>query len=380
MATATATTQASGTGTAAQASIPFPIASRKQSRASFTLATVNLSGALQPQTPTEIPATGFLRFIDLFFSLTATGGTPQVTADAPFSLLASIGLRTSDGTPILVPVTGYQLFLINKYGGQNGNAPFSDPRNPLRGFVGTAASFAFALRIPFEIDASTGLGAVPALASNRSYQLDMTFNSISSLYGATTPPTGVAVNTIGIAHYWAVPVSQNDAQLQQASSPTGLGTLARWQLETPPVTPGNKFVKSNNVGGVLGCLIWTIRDSSGVRQDAALPALTQLYLDNEPQTYWSTASMLSEMSQQFALDSATPDTYKGYDNGVRAVNWIADGGSIAGDPIGTRAQMLSTLDATLLQLMMNALGGAASTLEILTQTVSSPNAGFLYAK
>lgn len=366
--------------TTAQAAIPFPIASRKQSRASFSLATVNLSAALQPQTPTEIPATGFLRYIDLFFTTVGTGGTPQVTADAPFSLLASIGLRTSDGTPILVPVTGYQLYLINKYGGQAGNSPFADPRNPANGFVGTAASFAFALRIPFEIDAATGLGSVPALASNRSYQLDMTFNSISGVYGATTPPTAVTVNTIGIAHYWAVPVSQNDAGLQQSSGPAGLGTLARWQLETPPVTPGNKFVKSNNVGGVLGALIWTIRDSSGVRQNAALPALTQLYLDNEPQTYWTDTALIREMSQWFGIDSITPDTYKGFDNGVRAVNWGADGGSTAGDPNGTRAQYLSTLDATLLQLSMNAIGAAGSTLELLTLTVSSPNAGFIYSK
>lgn len=366
--------------TAPQATIPFPIASRKQSRSSFALPTVNLSASLSPQTPVEVPATGYLRFVDLFFSLVATGGTPQVTADAPFSLITTIGLRTSDGTPILVPVSGYQLYLINKYGSQAGISPQADPRNPLNGFVGTAAAFAFSLRIPFEIDAATGLGSVPALASNRNFQIDMTFTSISGLYGATTPPTGVAVSTLGIAHYWAVPVASNDANLQQTTAPMGLGTLARWQLETPPVTPGAKFIKSNNVGGTLGTLIWTMRDSSGVRQEAALPAVTQLYLDNEPQTYWTTAALLKEMANWFGLEVNTPDVYKGFDNGVRAMSFAADGGTQAGDGQASRAQFLSTLDATLLQLWMANIGGAGSTLELLTQTVSSANSGFIYAK
>lgn len=368
------------TAAPAAPTIPFPIASRKQTRSSFTLPTVNMSANIQPQTPIEVPATGYLRFVDLFFTLVATGGTPQVTADAPWSTITSIGLRTSDGTPILVPVSGYQLFLINKYGAQNGIMPQADPRNPLNGYVGTATAFAFSLRIPFEIDSATGLGSVPALASNRNFQIDITFNSISGLYGATTPPTAVTINTLGIAHYWAVPVATNDAKLAQTTAPMGLGTLSRWQLETPAVTPGAKFVKSNNVGGVIGTLIWTLRNSSLARDEADLPAVTQIYLDNEPQTYWTTASLLREMANWYGLDTAGPDVYKSYDSGVRAWSLSAEGGSQAGDAAGSRAQFLSTLDATLLQFWMANFGSGASTLEILTQTVSSANSGFIYAK
>jgi len=358
--------------------IPFPIASRKQSRSSFSLPVVNMGASLSPQTPIEIPATGYLRYVDLSFVVVATGGTPQVTADAPWSLITSIGLRTSDGTPILVPVSGYQLYLINKYGGQAGNSPWADLRR--RSYTGTAASYAFWLRIPFEIDAATGLGSVPALASNRNFQLDLTVNSISGLYGATTPPTAVTVTIFGIANYWAVPVAQNDAGLQQVGAPVGLGTLARWQLETPPVTPGDKFVKSNNVGGTIGALIFTLRNSSGVRTDADWPNLSQLYLDNEPQTYLVKRYWERIMCDQFGLSATTKEAINGLDNGVFVISFAADGGSMAGDPMATRAQFLSTLDASLLQLWGSTYGAGASTLEILTLTVSTANAAFVYGK
>lgn len=359
--------------------IPFPIASRKQSRSSFTLPTVSLSASLSPQTPIEIPATGYLRYVDVRFTVATSGGTPQVTADAPFSLVTSIGLRTSDGTPILVPVTGYQLYLINKYGGQGGNSPVADPKYGY-GYVGTATAYNFWLRVPFEFDAATGLGSVPALASNRNFQLDMTLTSIAGLYGATTPPTTVTVNVSGTAHYWAVPVAANDAGLDQSGSPIGLGTLARWQLETPPVTPGDKFVKSNNVGGTLGALIFVLRTSAAARSDSDWPALSQIYLDNEPQSYWTKGDWERKMVRDFMLASATKDTANGLDSGVYVWNLGAEGGSIAGDPQGTRAQYLSTLDASLLQLWGSSFGATSSTLEILTLTISAANAAFIYAK
>lgn len=363
------------------AAIPFPIASRKQSRNSFTLPTVSLGAALSPQTPIEIPATGYLRYIDINFTVTTSGGTPQVTADAPFSLISSIGLRTADGTPIIVPMTGYQLFLVNKYGVGNANAPYSDPRvGPTSKFNGTATAYNFWLRLPLEIDAATGFGSIPALASNRNYQLDITFNSIAGLYGATTPPTTVNVSTTGIAYYWAVPVAGNEAGLAQTTQPFGLGTLARWQIETPPLTPGDKRVKSNNVGGVIATQIFVIRTSAGVRSESDWPALAQLFLDNEPQNYLTTNSWRKMMVEQFGLLATSSDVANGLDNGVRVLSYAADGGSLAGDPSGTRAQYLSTLDATLLELYGSAFGATASTLEILTQTISSPNAAFVYGK
>ena len=373
--------------TAAQAApaIPFKIASRKQTRQAFTPSTATLGASSVSLSPIEVPATGYLQSIRLEVTGTWSGGGAGTSfnADAPFNAISSIGVRSADGTPIITPISGYQLFLVNKYGGQIFSGQTADPRNAY-GYSATGGTatgtFKFFLSLPFEFDHETGLGAIPALASNRSYVIDVSLAPIATIFGATNTPTGATLNIIGYSEYWAQPAAANSVGQAQQTAPQGLGTLNRWQLETPVVTAGAKYVKSNNVGGTIRTHILTLRTSAGARTDSDWPALTQLYVDNEPQFYLTTNYWADFMSRIYGYSATSKDVAGGLDTGVYVVPYsllLGSGYSDSSD--NSRGQLLNTNSATLLQFYGASFGASANTLEILTSTVSG-TASNVYSK
>lgn len=366
--------------------IPFRIASRKQTRLAFAPATISLgASASTPLSPIEIPATGYLSAVRLEVSGTWAGGGAGTAfnADAPFNTIASIGVRDASGTPIITPIGGYALYLINKYGGVSfsGNAQDAKLSRSYAATGGTATgTYSFFLHLPFEFDRTTGLGSLPALASNRSYIVDVTFAAISTIFGATNTPTSVSLTFKGYSEYWAQPAAANSLGQAQETQPQGLGTLARWLMETPAVPAGaTTYVKSNNVGGTIRNVILVLRTAAGARTDADFPAVFQWYLDNEPQVYFTKTYFQDVISRWFNLTSATLDAAGGLDTGVYVLPFHALLSGVAGDSEGSRGQLLNTNSASLLQYYAASFGASASSLEIYTQTISGA-ASVIYAR
>jgi hypothetical protein len=360
---------------AAAPAIPFKIAGRKQTRSAFTPATVTLSTTAVSFSPLEVPATGYLSAIRLEVTGTWSGGGAGTSfnADAPFNAISSIGVRDASGTPLITPMTGYQLYLINKYGGQVYTGVSADPKNAY-GYAATGGTatgtFKFFLSLPFEFDHETGLGAIPALASNRSYIVDITAAPIATIFGATNTPTGATLNIIGYSEYWTQPAAANSIGQAQQPQPQGLGTLGRWLFEGISVTAGTKSLKSNNVGGTLRNHILVLRTAAGARTDADWPALFQLYVDNEPQNYLTSTYFADAMARQYNFTASTKDAAGGLDTGVYVLPYHAWLGSVSGDTNNSRGQLLNTNSATLLQFYGASFGASAATLEVITQTVS----------
>lgn len=379
MANAPAVAQTPVAQRAAVPAIPFALASRKMTRFSFTAGTTTLNSASQlPLSPIQIPAVGYLSHINLEVTVTGTGGTtPAFTADAPFNVLQSVEFKTAAGNDIIVPVTGYQLYLMNKYGAQYAVAPYSDNRLS-RQYSATAPSAHFFLQIPLEIDAGNGYGAIPALASNRSYQLNLIMAAISNVLSGAP---GVTVTINGTAHYWSEPPAQTASGAVQATAPSGVGTVSQWQVEMPAVTPGDKLIKSNNVGNVLRTLIFTLRNSSGARIDTnGWPGVAEIYLDNEPMFYWTQNEWEDSMVKWFGLTAASKDVAQGIDTGVYVLPFHALAGGLAGNPANSRSQLLPTVDGSQLQIRGTSFGSASSTLEILTNSVIPTDAATLYSR
>lgn len=377
MANAPATAQ-QPTGQNAAPALPFNIASRKMSRFSFNVGTVAAAGATPvPISPIQVPAVGYLSHINLEVTVTGTGGTtPAFTADAPFNILQAVEFKTAAGNDIIAPYTGYQLYLANKYGCQFAEAPMSDARLG-RQYSATAPSAHFFLQVPLEIDSRNGLGAIPALASNRSYQLSLTLAAISTvLSGAPT----VNVSITGTAYYWSEPPATTQTGVGQQTSPDGVGTLSQWQIEMPGVTPGDKYIKSNNVGNVLRTLIFTLRNASGARIDTnGWPAVSEIYLDNEPMFYLSQNEWEDLMCKWYGFQAASKDVANGLDTGVYVLPFHVLAGTRAGDANNRRTQLLPTLDASQLQIRGTSFGSAVSTLEILTNSVIPTSSAALFA-
>lgn len=360
-------------------SLPFNIAGRRMTRFSFTTGTQTLqAGAPLPLSPIQIPAVGYLSYLNLEITVTGTGGTtPAFTADAPFNVLQAVEFKTASGNDIIAPLTGYQLYLADKWGAQYTEAPFSDARIGKQ-YSAVAPSAHFFLQIPLEIDAETGFGAIPALASNRSYQLSLTLAAIATLVSGA-PSVTVTIN--GTAYYWSEPPASTQSGMSQQTQPQGLGTLSQWQIEMPPVTPGDKYIKSNNTGNVIRTLIFTLRNSAGARIDTnGWPGVTELYLDNEPLMYLTQNEWEDCMQKWYQLTSPTKDTASGLDTGVYVIPFHCLAGGVAGNVMNSRAQLLPTLDASQLQIRGTSFGSAASTLEIITQSIVPTSAAALFSK
>jgi len=369
----------------AQALVPFTLASRASSRQSFSIPNITLSASAPvtpPGTPVQVPAVGWLRSLRFEVTLDGTGGTPAFAADAPWNVIQQISVKNAAGQPLIAPVTGYELYLINKYGAQGAGmvsayGTLADPKNN-RQYSATAPDAHFFLDLPFEIDPSSGLGAIPALASNRSYQVEVTLNSMSAIYSAQ--PTSAVVSLDVTANYWDVPPATTPGGAVQATDPFGAGTLSLWQKEVPVIAPGDQLTRSNNVGNVIRNIILTTRTAAGARTDADFPGIMELYVDNNPMIRLKKTEWQDLMARAYGYNATALDTAGGLDTGVYVFPFHVLAGGLSNDPSNSRAQLLPTLDATLLQFKGYGYGASISTLTVLTQAVTSDNSAFIYSK
>ena len=354
----------------AQQILPFTIGSRASSRFSFSLGTTSLGSAQKPLSPIQIPAVGYLTSITLDVTVETSGGSaPAWADDGPFSILSLIELRNSSGNDLIVPMDGYRYYCLNKYGCQSVDAPYSDAKLDTT-YDDTVTKTHFILDVPCQISPADAFGAIPALASNRSYQLAVSLDSIAGSFDPVVTSGTVTIN--GYANYWTEPVAQTMGGVSQQTAPPFNGSLNLWQNEPISVTPGDKYLKSGNVGNVLRTLIFTLRDSSGDRIETdGWPELCELYLDNQPMLHLPKAIWESWMSKTYQF-RGTKDSAGALDTGVFVIPFFAmsEGHAIAN---GRRNQYLPTLDASLLQLRGTSWGSSASTLEIMTNSVQPVN-------
>ena len=356
------------------ATLPFPIASRAMTRFSEQV-TAPLSGAgVTPLAPIQLPAVGYLRRLQLKVDVTTTAGTGFLD-DGPFNILSRVSFDTAAGNNIVVPYTGYELYLLNKYGHPTVPAPYADPKYIAYSTTsGTAATFY--LDIPFELDSETAWGSIPALASNRSYKLNISL----APYTVVTAATGGSVTITAVAHYWSEPPAQSASGISQDTQPMGLGTVSQWQLDSHSVTPGDKLLKLSNVGNFMRSVIFVSRTAAGARTSVNWPALTELYLDNEPMMYLPKADWERYMRQWFGLASTGADTANGLDTGVYVIPFNALVGATSGNVTNSRSQYLPTLDSSQLQIRGQNFGAAISSVSIMTNSVVPTTSADVYSK
>lgn len=385
-ASSTQTANSSASSNQVATSLPFSVASRLAKRQSFALTNVSLASAsptVPAGSPVQVPAVGYLQALRLEFTGTVSGGTSPalVTGDTPWNVISSIAVTNSAGQNLIAPMTGYELYLINKYGFQGAGlaAPIGalqDPKNN-PSYSASGSGFHFFLDLPFTIDQRFGMGAIPALASNRSYNVQITYNSIANVYSGA-PNLSVTVDATAV--YWEVPVSTTPGGVQQVTTPYGGDTLSLWQKETALLTQGENTTKSSNVGNVIRNIILVARDSTGNRLTFAdWSNVVELYLDNNPLIREKKTEWLDELARQYGY-IGTSDAAGGLDSGVFVFPFALLAGGNAGDPSSSKAQYLPTLDATLMQLKGNAWGAGAAggTLTIITQAVTTSNIGYIY--
>jgi hypothetical protein len=366
--------------------LPFAIASRRKTSLGFTTNTVTMSttGANSNVGPQEIPATGFLRYIELIVvgTTAANAATVVFAADAPWNAIAYTTLTNASGDSIIVPIDGYMLYLMNKWGALSEDPPFSDPRqSPIFSAVagvgsGLGGSFAFSLRVPLEIDPETAFGSIPSMASNKSLQLALQIAPTSVVYttAPTTPPT---VQITGYQEYWSMPNADNGRGIAQATQPNGNNSVMIWRLDTPQQGPGDKTYKFANIGNVLRMFILIYRNGSNARADSLIPALHQIILNNDTMIYKPDNIWQDDLASAYGYTNAARDAANGLDTGVRPFHYFMNSvGTVKSS--NPRTQYLPTLDTTALNYRATSYGSGMGTLQVLTCEIKPTDPAALY--
>ena len=367
--------------------IRFTVASRPQRRFSNTQ-TVSNATATSFQ-PIQLPATGFVRKVSLLFSATATfASTGAVVAgDAPFNLVSGITITDATGQAIQQPISGYNLYLVNKHLSFGSMENTNIPRAWANPHVGsdynytsstTLGTALFRLDLDFEQDYNTGYGCIPNLDSNASLQVKIDVAAYTAAWTGTTPSAQTI--SVRLAQYYWAPVGSTVGGVAAMTQPVGFGDYVETRYETQTVSASaENTVSVTNRGGLIKGIIAVSR-AAGVRTAITAASNLGLLLDNNAidegipieehydmvrRTY---GYIGTDLTTSYAPLSA--GTLPGLDRGV--VVWPF--GALSGG----RDSWLATRVGSLLQFKVTP-GASATSLEIVTQLAQVKDAAAFYA-
>lgn len=366
------------------AGIPFAVASRPQRRFANSQTVSNLAGSGSFQI-VQLPATGWVRKVSLFFTQTVTSASAGavVAGDGPFNLIRSVTLTDATGQPVVQPITGYNLYLVNKYLPGANSGPLGANGNPMvspeYAFASTATTgtATFRLDLDFEIDHRTGYGCIPNLDSNASLQLKVDFDVSTVAFSGTT--TSAATLSMRVEQdYWA-PVGSSIGGVAVDSAPPGAGDYVETRYETQTVSASaENLVNLTNRGGLVKGVLLVSR-AAGTRTAITAASNLGVLLDNQPINEGITIeSHYDEVRRAYGYFGAdlttsyaplTAGVQAGLDRGVVPVPFFALSGG--------RDSWLNTRAGSLFQIKVTP-GSSATTLEVVTQLAQVKDAASFY--
>jgi len=313
--------------------------------------------------PIDIPAFGYLRHILLLVqtSVAGVGGGNTVAAneDAPWKALRDITVTDVNGVPIIGPVTGYELYLIDKWGGYNFD---TDPANgPAYSAVavgaGATGNLAFMLRIPVEIAERDGLGALPNMNSSSTYKLWYTVAPGSEIYSTPPATTYPTLRVRAFLEAWAQPPQADLRGMPNMTTPPAMGTSQFWSKTVVNVSAGDQRIRLTRVGNLIRNLLFVFRNATPARNSTNFPDPIRLEWDGKILFNMSSLVWQNKMRENTGL---APDT------GLFAMMMTTDMDYKIGNEM--RDQYIATTQATRLELVGSF--GVAGTLTVLTNDVA----------
>jgi hypothetical protein len=365
----------------------FTVASRPQGRFSNTQTVSNLAGAVSFQ-PIQLPATGWVRYIEMLFTAAVTSASAGavVAGDAPWNLPAAITLTDATGQPIIQPISGYNLYLKNKYSAAGTAFSTDFPRwtmNPHMGpeyafsSTATVGTAVFRLILPIEQDYNTGYGCIPNLDSNASLQLKIDVAASTVAFTGTT--TSSATLSVRVSqHYWA-PVGDNVGGVPAMSKPVGAGDFleTRYETNTLNASAENLVTLTNRGGLVKNTMI--VSRAAGVRTAFTAGSPVGVILDNNPifegilleEWYDMVRRMFGYLGADLTTSYAplTAGALPGLDRGVIPFPFFALSGG--------RDSWLNTRVGSLYQLRVTP-GASATAFEAITELEQVKDAAAFY--
>jgi hypothetical protein len=252
--------------------IPF---TRAATLATMRDATRSYTAGQQDQI--QLQTNAFLENVILDFALLTgsnSGNSVAFAVDSPWQVIGQIRLDDPAGQSIIAPITGYQLYVLNKYlpDVECRFDPKSDPNYyATTGSGAGGGSFGFRLVLPIEHRRRDALGALNNSAANQRYLITINIIAAFATLYTTAPSTEATTLSLQVyQQYWTSPpatitTSQGSSQTQQ--TPTGLGTVGfvRFERHNEVSGGGSPQIQFNNVGDYISSIIFTLRDTAGAR-------------------------------------------------------------------------------------------------------------------
>jgi hypothetical protein len=303
----------------------------------------------------------YLRGLWIQCAGTVSSNTAAVTyaGDGPWNVFSTISFADANQKPIVGPLSGYQLMVVNKYGGYqfNGDPRASAAYVAVTSTGSTGGSFEFVLYVPLEVDSRDSLGSLQNKSSSSAFQLALTYNSYTNVYNQGPMASGATVGTTVTTNI------QEDGYLQPKSTDATGNPLA----QTPPQLGSTQYWTFGNYNSLNGSqqiqltqgLGYPIRNFVALNYDVSAnnratgdtdwPTSTQFIFRGT--TFFNCLKNLwkDQMSRQYGFTSTTADAANGLENGVYTLPFDNDFGLQAGAEL--RNAYLSTQQGDQFQLV-----------------------------
>lgn len=222
----------------------------------------------------ELPAQGFLRGIYMQFSAFSTNSAATAAyasnqLDAPFNVLDTVVLEDTNGKPIVGPFGGYDLYLVNKYGGYCfGQDPKESPFYAADAGTGDI-DVAFILRIPVEIVSRDTLGALPNKSGTNKFRVKVRLAASATLWG-TAPTEALACRLRMVPEHWWEPDAQDLKGRPLQQSPPASQTTQYWTKGVYSLGSGDQRVQiQQGMGYLLRNMIFINRTTGDLRSSTS---------------------------------------------------------------------------------------------------------------
>ncbi len=352
--------------TAAVAANPFTRASREVVETFHDQSRPLAAGSTQVA-DVEVPSFGYLR--NIVIEVTATGGAAGAAVvaareDAPWSVLTDIQLTDVNGRPLSGPITGFDLFLINKW--LPGSNFDSNPANlPSFAPVDANGNFSFELTIPVEVSLRDALGALPNQSASSEYRLSYTIAGSADVYTTAPATTLPTIRVRAHLESWSPAEPVDPRGVPNMTEPPAVGTTQHFVKSLPVIQAGEQRVRFTRVGNMIRGLILVLRNTANPRLRTTVDFPEQFRLE------WDQKNLLVARrdylrNQMRKRSGYAPDT------GVIVLDFAHDLDGRIGNEM--RDQWLPTTLATRLEVVGN-FGANAGKLDIITNDVAPAGAG-----
>jgi hypothetical protein len=323
-----------GNGKAAAPALrPFITGTRPIDRQIYDNTTVMTTGTVRLPTYT-LDTDGYTRGMYILCEATAvntTASTAAFTEDGPFIAFATIQFSDTNNKPIIGPMTGHDLAMVVKYGGYafSDDAKNSCAYSVTTGTGTSGGSFRFIIRVPIELVRRDGLGALLNKSASAVYKLDLTLNTLASVY-SDDPTTSVSIRTRIQQFGWMDSDKVDYMKNATDPNPPALNTMQYWDKQTLVVNAGAINLPLNTFNGLVRNLVWELRDSNQSRTagDNDFPDPFEVHYDKTVPVSRNKNVWRHMITEDFGYSAATEATATplSRDNGIYPLPYNVDYG------------------------------------------------------